>query len=192
MPTFEDLAADGLQVRAVSGFTMGEDGEFTGRAVPYGQPAELMPGLREVFLPGAFASQVKDPGRVKIAYRHGEIIGRAVELEDRDDGLWVRGRIEDDADMPDARKALAQLRAGLVDELSVGFLPVRNGTTVSEDSGGTVWEHKRATLREISVVPWGAYGRKAKVAAVRSEPDDVRVMLLKIEALRVGWALPPR
>lgn len=186
MPTFEDLADDGLQVRGASGFTLAEDGEFTGRAVPYGQEAELMPGLREVFLPGAFAAQMKDPGRVKIAYRHGEIIGRAIALEDREDGLWLRGRISDDADLPDARKALAQLRAGLVDELSIGFMPVKNGTTISDSAAGTLWEHRRATLREVSVVPWGAYGRKAKVAAVRSEMDSIRVLLARIESLRVS------
>ncbi len=185
MPTLDDLAADGLQVRSAAGFTMQDDGEFTGRAVPYGQVVELFPGLREKFLPGAFAAQVKDPGRVKIAYRHGEIIGRALELDDRDDGLWVRGHISDDADLPDARKALAQLRNRLVDELSVGFEPVKGGMTITEDDKGTLWEHKRAALREISVVPWGAYGRKARVSAVRAEPDQVRVLMEQIRALRV-------
>jgi HK97 family phage prohead protease len=186
MPTLADFESDGLQVRAASGFTIEDDGEFTGRAVPYGKPADLMPGLREVFLPGAFAAQAKDPGRVKICYRHGEIVGRAVELDDRDDGLWVRGRIMAHDDRPLARQALADLRDDLVDELSVGFLPVRNGMTVTEDKNGTLWEHKRATLREISVVPWGAYGRNARVAAVRAEPDRMRVLLEQINALRVG------
>ena len=185
MPTLDDFEADGLQVRAASGFTIEEDGEFAGRAVPYGKPTELMPGLREVFLPGSFAAQTKDPGRVKIAYRHGEIIGRVVELDDRDDGLHVRGRILAHDDRPLARQALADLREGLVDELSVGFVPVRNGMTVTEDKSGTLWEHKRATLREISVVPWGAYGRNARVASVRAEPDRVRVLLEQIQSLRV-------
>lgn len=185
MPTLDDLAADGLQVRAAAGFALDGDGEFTGRAVPYGLEVELFPGLREVFRRGAFAAQMKDPGRVKVAYRHGEIIGRAVELEERDDGLWVRGRISDDADLPDARKALAQLRSGLIDELSVGFQPIKGGMTVTDDDKGTLWEHKRAALREISVVPWGAYGRKAKVSAVRSEQDGVRVLLEQIAALRL-------
>lgn len=185
MPTLDDLAADGLQVRAARGFTLTEDGEFTGRAVPYGRPVELMPGLREVFLPGAFTAQMKDPGRVKVAYRHGEIIGRAVDLEERDDGLWMRGRISDDADLPEARKALAQLRGGLVDELSVGFQSVKGGTVITEDDQGTLWEHRRAALREVSVVPWGAYGRNARVTAVRSNADSVRVLVEQIAALRV-------
>jgi uncharacterized protein len=185
MPTLDDLAVDGLQVRAAAGFTLEDDGEFTGRAVPYGQETELAPGLREVFRPGAFAAQLKDPGRVKIAYRHGEIIGRAVDLEERDDGLWVRGRILAHDDRPLARQALADLRDGLIDELSVGFQPAKGGTTVTDGDKGTLWEHKRAALREISVVPWGAYGRKAKVLAVRSEPDRMRVLLEQINALRV-------
>ena len=184
--TLEDLAADGLQVRAASGFTVQDDGEFIGRAVPYNKPAELMPGLREVFLPGAFAAQVKDPGRVKIAYQHGEIIGLARQLEDRADGLWVRGKISQHADLPDARKALAQLRDGLIDELSVGFWPVKNGMAIREERDGILWEHSRASLREISVVPWGNYKRNAKVMSVRAqEPDALRLLVEKIAALRV-------
>lgn len=185
MPTLDDLAADGLQVRAASGFTLEEDGEFTGCAVPYGKPTELAPGLREVFRRGAFAAQMKDPGRVKIAYRHGEIIGRATDLDDRVDGLWLRGRIMAHDDRPIARQALADLRDGLIDELSVGFQPVKGGTTITEDELGTLWEQTRASLREISVLPWGAYGRNAKVSAVRGEPDRVRVLLEQIQALRV-------
>ena len=185
MPTLDDFASDGLQVRAARGFTLEDDGEFTGRAVPYGHPTELMPGLREVFRRGAFAAQVKDPGRVKIAYRHGDIIGRAVDLEEREDGLWLRGRIMAHDDRPLARQALADLRDGLIDELSVGFAPVKGGTTVTEDDLGVLWEQTRASLREVSVIPWGAYGRKAKVTAVRRESDGVRVLAEQIAALRV-------
>ena len=189
MLTLDDLAADGLQVRAAAGaeFTLNDDGEFIGRAVPYETTVELAPSVREVFRAGAFAQQVKDPGRVKIAYRHGEIIGRAVELDDRDDGLWLRGRIEDHADLPEARKALAQLRAGLVDELSVGFVTVRSGTTITAGAdGSTLYEHRRAALREISVVPWGVYGRRATVAKVRAQPDRVAVLAAQIAALRIS------
>jgi HK97 family phage prohead protease len=129
----------------------------------------LWPGLRERFEPGAFAAQVKDPGRVKIAYRHGEIIGRAIDLDDRADGLWVRGRIFASDDRPVARQALADLRDGLIDELSVGFQQVKNGTEFRETDKGTLVVHQRAALREISTVPWGAYSRKATVTKVREQ-----------------------
>ena len=187
MNPLAEFECEGLQVRraAASGFDLSDDGQFTGRAVPDGAPAELGPGLWEQFTRGAVAAQAKDPARVKIAHRHGEIIGRAMSLEERDDGLYVLGRIDTSGDIAEARTALAQLRGELVDEMSVGFKTVRNGFIVEPYKGGTLVTHRRAALREISVVPWGAYGRKATVAAVRTQPDRWRVLLEKIEALRV-------
>ena len=56
----------------------------------------------------------------------------------------------------------------LVDELSIGFQTVKNGTrTERRDSGSTLYEHHRARLMEISLVPWGAYGREATLSRSR-------------------------
>jgi hypothetical protein len=163
------LQVDGLHVRAAKAkdWTLTEDGQFSGRAVPFGTEAELFPGLFESFQRGAFAAQVKDPARVKICYRHGDIVGRAMELEERKDGLWVRGKIMPDPARPSAALALADLRDELLDELSIGFGEVRNGYTITEDSSGMHILHTRAALREVSVVPFGAYGRDARVTQVR-------------------------
>ena len=187
MNPLADFECEGLQVRRApaSGFDLSDDGQFTGRAVPYGAPTELAPGLWEQFTRGAFAAQAKDPARVKIAHRHGEIIGRAMSLEERDDGLWVLGRIDTSGDIAEARTALAQLRGDLVDELSVGFQTVRNGTEVGDYKGGTLVTHHRAALREISVVPWGAYSRKATVKQVRAEAAQSD-LVAKILALTLG------
>lgn len=165
-----DFEVDGIQVRTarVDEFTV-DDGEFYGRAVPYSQRGELSPGLFEVFEPGAFARAAKDPQRVKITLEHGDVVGRAVGIEDRPDGLWVRGRIVDDPDLPGGRKALAMMRNKLSDELSVGFVSVKGGTEVTEEKHGTLLvTHKRAALREIAVASWGVYGRGARVMRVRS------------------------
>jgi len=173
MDLLGEIAVDGWQVRAApaASFTL-EDNEFYGRAVPYGEPVELWPGLREQFLTGAFAAAVKDPARVKVAYRHGEVVGHAAELVEKPDGLWIRGRIVVDDDLPDGRMALAQLRNRLADELSVGFQQVPKGTVVEDDEkGGTLVTHKRARLREVSIVPWGAFGRHAVVKKVRDRSD---------------------
>lgn len=187
--TLDQLAVDGWQVRRApaADFTL-KDNEFMGRAVPYNTPIQLWPGLREQFLPGAFAAQTKDPARIKVAFRHGEVIGHAIDLEERADGLWIRGRIVVDDDLPDGRKALAQLRTGLVDELSVGFQQVKNGSVTAAVGDDTLISHKRARLREVSIVPWGAYGRHATVKKVRDAADEElrawrREMLARVAAL---------
>jgi HK97 family phage prohead protease len=106
----------------------------------------------------------------------------------------VRGRILASDDRPVARQALADLRDDLVDELSVGFQQVRNGTEVRNTDTGTLVVHKRAALREISVVPWGAYSRKATVTKVRDEAggvDERAALLDQLEkiARQVGVVL---
>lgn len=190
LPQLADFEVDGLQVRAAPAkdWELSDDGQFVGRAVPYDVEAELFPGLFESVARGAFAAQVKDPARVKICYRHGDVIGRAVQLEDREDGLWVRGQIIAHEDRPLARQAIQDLRDKLIDELSIGFQDVKDGTEVTEDSKGVHVRHNRAALREISVVPFGAFGRKAKVSKVRDEDSgarDARIVLLASQILAI-------
>lgn len=138
-----------------------DGGRITGRAVPYGVTMEIVPGMRETFRRGAFRRQAKDPARVKVCYRHGDVIGQVDDLDERDDGLYFTGTVPDDL-MP------AQLRHHLVDELSVGFNAVNGGTHITEIDGVTHVEHRRARLMEISVVPWGAYERHATLQRART------------------------
>ena len=144
-----------------------EGGTITGRAVPYGHTVELKPGLLEVFARGAFKNATKDPGRVKIAYEHGQVIGHMTELEERDDGLWFAGRISDNPAIPEAARARAMIAEGLADEMSVGFRTVKGGTTSERHQQGTKYTHTRAQLLEVSLVPWGAYGREATLSRAR-------------------------
>lgn len=155
-----------------------EAGHLRGRAVPYGRVVQLTPGLVERFERGAFANAAKDPARVKICYEHGQVIGRMRSLEDRDDGHWIDGRISLSDKIPEAATARALLEEDppLVDELSVGFQTVKGGTKIDRLEDGTVmWTHTRARLLEVSLVPWGAYGRGATVS--RSQLIDPAVEL---------------
>lgn len=140
-----------------------EPGVFRGRAVPYNQWIALTPDIREIYEPGVFAKQMRDPARVKICLEHGQVVGRVLEFDEREDGLHFRARISPSGDIPEARKAQAMLDDDLADELSVGFMAMPNGTDETNENGVTKWRHKRARLLEISLVPWGAMGRHATV-----------------------------
>lgn len=184
-----EMESGSVQPRSapVDNFTAEDNGTFTGRAVPYGLEVELMPGLKEVFEPGAFARQVSSAHRIRIAYRHGEIVGRVLEMEDREDGPYIRAEIADDPDIPDGRKALALLRRKLVDELSVGFRQLKKGTRVEHTSdGSTLVRHFRAHMEEVSVVPWGAYGRGATVTSVRDAEAALAAEVASVEAERTA------
>ena len=134
------------------------DGTLSGRAVPYGVTMEIAPGLRETFRAGTFRRQVKDPSRVKVCYRHGEVIAQVDELHEQPDGLYFTATVPDELNPP-------QLRHRLIDELSIGFNAVNGGHRMTERDGVTYVEHHRARLMEISVVPWGAYERHATLRA---------------------------
>jgi uncharacterized protein len=174
----------------------GEGRTICGWAVPWDEPAEVHEHGRvyvERFQRGAFAQVVRSPAaRVKLCYLHGrdddhrrrDVIGVARLLEERDRGLWSELRVSRG---PTGDEMLELVRDGAVDGLSVSFYPVKN--LGDELTGNVVRTEVR--LREISLVPWGAYPG-AQVAEVRAEAvptpnlDAIRARLAEIEAARAG------
>ena len=151
--------ADNLQVT---------DTLIRGRAVPYEHTIELRDGLRELFRHGAFARQATQPHRVKLCLEHGQVVGSMSELEEREDGLWFASKLSDNPAIPEAARFRAMVDEGLADELSVGFQTVADGThVVTGSDGAATYVHRRARLLEISLVPWGAYGREAVLSRSR-------------------------
>jgi HK97 family phage prohead protease len=145
-----------------------EGGLIRGRAVPYGHTIELRDMLRERFDMGAFSRQSKAPHRVKLCLEHGQVVGAMSELEERADGLYFAAKLSDNPAIPDAARFRAMVDEGLADELSVGFQTVAGGTTVeTAQDGAATYVHRRARLLEVSLVPWGAYGREATLARSR-------------------------
>jgi hypothetical protein len=164
------------------------DDTIKGRAVPYGVTVDLAPGLREEFRPGAFTRQAKDPSRAKICYQHGNVIGRIVELDEREDGLYFVAQLSKSQHNPEALRARDDIAEGLMDELSVGFNTVRDGTSVTrEEDGSTLAVHHRAKLMEISLVPWGVYARGAVLQ--RSQLVDHQAEILETRRAEArAWA----
>lgn len=153
-----------------------DDDELTGQAVPFGKLAELQPGLYERFERGVFSRQFSDPGRVKLCLEHGQMVGKCTELWETDEGMRFRAMISKSPGNTAAQNARSWLEDDLVDELSVGFNGVRGGMDVARrDDGSTLVTHKRARLLEISLVPWGVYGRDATLKrSVLVDPEDLR------------------
>ena len=155
-------------------------GDGTGRtvygiAVPYNAPTRINAHLTEVFVRGAFSHQLQAPGRVKFAREHmplgGELIGAATLLREDSHGLYGEFRI---AATPKGNETLELIRAGALDELSIGFIEVPGQ---NRKMGGGLVERHRADLREVAVVMEGAYGQLATAAGVRSaqNPDGSTV-----------------
>ena len=138
------------------------------RAVPYGVETQLSPRLFESFLPKAFGLATKDPQRITLYDRHstegGSAVGRALTVEDREDGVYIRARVS----ATRAGDELLTLAADdVLGEASVEFQPIEEEMRVTRRGEATVVKHRRARLLGVALVPHGAYGRNATVLSVR-------------------------
>jgi HK97 family phage prohead protease len=155
---------------AMTGLRMDPDkpGRITGTATKFDQVVDRGEGLGLEIAPGAFAAAAKDPGRVKILWQHDieSPIGHLTALTRVGDRLDVDGRISTSAAVPRAAEALALLRDGVIDELSVGFEWLQ--WVEREADGRHIFRVERARLLEVSVVTFGALERDATVKTVNS------------------------
>jgi uncharacterized protein len=140
-----------------------------GRLVPYGSPADVNDGrgtYREEFAPGAFTRSIQQRGsKVRLFVQHDTRrmpIGRAVELEERADGLHGAFALPNTRDADDA---LELVTSGTVDGFSIGFRPVRDRE--QRGTSGKSVIRVEAALLEVSLVHTPAYDL-ATVAGVRA------------------------
>jgi HK97 family phage prohead protease len=145
--------------------------EFSGIAVPWDAEIDVDGWAYEVWRSGAFNHQLRAARRVKAANGHiplgGDLIGSLREMRNDTKGLFVRGKVTEGVDKGD--EALALMGDGSLDELSIGFYRVPGGDSVTRKADGRpLYEMRKADLFEVALVPFGAYGRKAKVDEVRA------------------------
>ena len=115
-----------FELKAIQTLT-GDDGVevgiFEGLASTFGN--RDMVG--DVVEPGAFAATIARPGRIKMLWQHDARapIGVWEDIRETAAGLEVKGRLV--LQVQRAREALALLKAGAVDALSIGFSVMRGG-----------------------------------------------------------------
>ena len=132
-----------------------------GIAVPYNKEQRITSTMIEVFRKGVFSEVIKAPHRVKLLRGHGEnnVLGRATLLKETDDGLYAEFKI---SKTREGDEALELVKDGALDQLSVGFMPIKN----KKRTDG-VMERLKAHLAEVSLVTFGAYGELASVTGMR-------------------------
>lgn len=163
-----------LEVRAE-----GDGRTVVGIAVPYDVEQRISSNLVEVFRKGVFRNVVRAANRVKLLYQHktDTPIGRAIMLEEREDGLYGEFRI---SKTEAGDEALELIRDGVLSNLSVGFQPLEDKKVAG------VVNRMKAHLAEVSLVTFGAYGDAANIVAVRHEIekpnlDSVQKILEKVK-----------
>ena len=128
-----------------------EAGQFTGMASVFGSLVDgcMYPTIVE---PGAFAKTLLErSSRVKVLWQHNPDwpIGKPMALEETPAGLKVQAQISKTALGMDA---MTLIRDGVVDELSIGFDPIKfdfedvNGTQVRHIRELRLWEFSPVTF----------------------------------------------
>lgn len=135
-----------------------------GLAVPYGVEIELFDGYFETIAPGALADRAEDATSLKLVYRHDEPIGLITSVTETPKGIEIEARF---SDTQTARDAYQLVRDGVIDRLSIGFIPLAFERT--EDEAGIHTTITSLDLREVSLVPFPAYDGAA-VTEVRTQP----------------------
>ena len=125
--------------------------EITARAVPLDTPTEIAPGFVETIQSGALVP--RETG-VKLFSEHRDVIGVVTETREEDGGLVIEARISDTQLGRDVRQLIAD---GALTQMSIGFLPAEDGQTIARTDAGIDVTVTRATLYEVSVVPFPAY-----------------------------------
>jgi len=125
-----------------------------GIVVPYGETSFLVGDSRgERFRPGSLTRTIKERGeRVKLyrTHDHSVAVGKALAWKPTHEaGLWASFRI---AATPAGDDVLLEVREGMLDAFSVGFLPKRD--VRGPDGAREIIE---AQLHEVSLCPIAAY-----------------------------------
>lgn len=155
-----------LQTRAftIRGDDAAEPRTVRGLAVPYGVEIELFDGYFETIAPGALADRAEGATSLKLFYRHNEPIGLITSITETAKGIEIEARF---SDTQAARDAYQLVRDGVIDRLSIGFIPLAFERT--EDEAGVHTTITSLDLREVSLVPFPAYDG-ATVTEVREQP----------------------
>jgi HK97 family phage prohead protease len=145
-----DVPFELTAIQTLTGDDGVEVGVFEGLASTFGN--RDMVG--DVVEPGAFAATIARPGRIKMLWQHDARapIGVWDDIRETAAGLEVKGRLV--LQVQRAREALALLKAGAVDALSIGFSVMRGGAEFDRERG--LRRIKAVELWEISVVTFPA------------------------------------
>jgi len=140
-----------------------QSGEFEG----YASVFDNVDADMDIISKGAFADTISkrmsNGNKPKMLWQHksDELIGVWDEFLEDDRGLYVKGRLI--VDVAKGREALALMRQGALDGMSVGFM-----TEAATDEGpsGSVRRILKVDLWEVSLVTWGA-NTQARVTSVK-------------------------
>lgn len=174
-----------LQIKAA-------EGEAAGTIEGYASVFNVRDSYNEVVMPGAFADSLarhkREGSYPLMLWQHDsyEPIGVWDDLADDGKGLFAKGHLLIDQNVPEADKAYALLKAGAVRGMSIGYREI----DVEPSVNGEPTKLVKLDLLEASIVSFPA-NRRAAVEAVKSEQSWGKLEELA-RRLRDGEPMPAR
>lgn len=154
---------------------LSDDGCFEG----YASVFNIIDHQRELVLPGAFHKSLDSGQHLKMLWQHDMQmpIGVWESVYEDNYGLYVKGRLL--MDLPKGREAYTLLKGGVIDGLSIGFMPVKSHFDDAKQSRFI----SEIDLVEISLVTF-ASNPKARVTCVKNNGvGDIGLSSLKEKLL---------
>lgn len=154
-------------------------GEFEG----YGSVFGVKDSQNEIVDPPAFNESLvkhKREGTFPLMlWQHNsdEPIGVWEDLSADGKGLFAKGRLLVNQNVPEADKAHSLLKAGAVRGLSIGFRIMQGGVQEDDKAPG-IFHLTKLDLQEVSIVSFPS-NRRAVVDAVKSDDDERAIQYLK-------------
>lgn len=145
----------------------GEARTFEGYASVFGH----VDSYRDVIEKGAFTKTLSEFGRrVKVLYQHDRMlpIGKPIEMEEDLKGLRVKAKVSETSVGKDV---LILLGDGVVDELSIGYTPIKD----TYDRDKDIRYLHEVKLWEFSPVTWAA-NDLATITGVKSYDDALAAL----------------
>ncbi|APF33383.1 HK97 family phage prohead protease [Microbacterium paludicola] len=136
-----------------------------GVAVPYEVETNIGGEYVERFAKGA----VQDSEDSLLYWRHADPIGKLTSSSDSEAGWEIEARVSETTQGNDA---LVLARDGVVVQLSVGFERDNEYEVEEREDGTTLITRTKVRVREVSLVPRGAYGENATISEVRAASDS--------------------
>lgn len=154
-----------------SGVDQVSNGLFEGYASTFSN----IDSFGDTIMKGAFEETIKDREYpVMMLYQHSEPIGKWLEMEEDDTGLYVRGELTPNHQR--ASDVYASMKHGAISGLSIGFRIPAGGAEAIEGGGRRI---NNVKLEEVSVVGFPA-DQTARVSTVKAMAEEIST----IESLR--------
>ncbi len=150
-----------------------ENGIFSG----YASVFNIVDEQNDVILPGAFTETIlKKTGKIKLLWQHRscEPIGNILEISENKVGLYITANLL--LDLQKAKEAYVMLKAGTIDSLSIGYVPLQYD--IDQETGVRVL--KQVDLWEISLVTFPA-NSNSRIINVKHKTKEEIDLIYAIE-----------